>query len=348
MTARWQTILQRSLRTHQELEAFFEKPFPKTSYPVLIPLSLAQKIKALGDDSPLAKQFLPHAHENGADGLMDPIGDHHFSPVSQIVHRYESRALLFPTSACPVICRYCFRKNELYTGDELFSPKQNQAFDFLDQHPEIEELILSGGDPLMLSDKKLDQLLSRISRIKHIRFVRFHTRFLSIVPERFNSSLLKVLQRYQNKFSRLIIVIHSNHTSEWGPASLKKCERLHQAGVELRLQSVLLKGVNNCPQDLVDLYRLLINHRVTPYYLHHPDHAKGTSHFQLSIEEGRKIYARLRTKLPGWALPRYVVDIPGGHGKIDAFNPEGFAFHGKLLNQQGELVEYSGESTVKI
>jgi lysine 2,3-aminomutase len=341
MTARWQKILQRSIRTHEECEKYFGSSFAKTNYPLLIPLSLAEKIKHQGLDSPLAHQFLPQSAENLTQGLIDPIGDHQYSPAPQIVHRYQSRALLFPTTTCPVICRYCFRKNELYQPDSLFLPKENETLDYLLAHPEIEELILSGGDPLMLNDKKLEQLLSKISKIKHIRFLRFHTRFISIIPERINNRFLGVLNRYQKFFSRMIIVIHSNHISEWGPASLKKIARLNKIGIELRLQSVLLPNVNDTTEALLNLYRLMIHHRVTPYYLHHPDHAKGTSHFQLSIEEGRKIFAPLRAQLPGWALPRYTVDIPGGHGKVDAFNPESYSFAGKLLNQHGEFVEYS-------
>lgn len=342
MRPRWHDVLKQSLRTQKQLEEFFQTSFPALDYPVLVPLALAKKIREQGLDSPLAKQFLPHADETLKGGLRDPIGDTAHSPAPQVVHRYHSRALLLPTTVCPVICRYCFRKNELYGGEELFIPRLSESLQYFRDHPEIEEVILSGGDPLMLSDAKLAELIRALSEIKSIKYLRFHSRFLPILPERFNHRLKRTLKSSLKYFSRVTFVIHSNLAEEWGPSALKKLAQLRSLGIDLRLQSVLLRGVNDCPTRLLELIKLMIEHGVTPYYLHHPDQAQGTQHFQLELEAGRRLYAQLRDCLPGWAIPRYTLDIPGGEGKVEAFNPESYKFSGKLINRLGNEVGIKG------
>lgn len=326
MKARWQSHLQKALRTTEQLESFFQTSFPKLSYPVFIPLALAQKIKIQGLDGPLAQQFLPHANENSPIGLTDPIGDHLHSPVSQVVHRYDNRALFFPTTTCPVICRYCFRKNELYNQDQLFKPNGQQALDYLKNHPEIEEVIFSGGDPLMLSDKKLHELLNALAKIPHIRYLRFHTRFLTVLPERINAKFLRTLSRFRKRFSRISMVIHTNHRDEWSPAMEKKVKWMRAHHIDVYSQSVLLKGVNASPNALVDLFSHLACIGVVPYYLHHPDPAQGTEHFSLSIEEGRALYRAVKKRLSGWMVPEYVIELPKGGGKVSIFNSEDLEF----------------------
>jgi lysine 2,3-aminomutase len=337
--ARWQVIYQNALKSGAELEAFFQAPFPKLSYPICIPLPLAERIKLRGLDSPLARQFLPHKDELLPGGLVDPIGDHQHSPTPQIVHRYGSRALLMPTTVCPVICRYCFRKNELYSDDELFKPKLEEALNYLKGHEEIEEVILSGGDPLMLSDKKLAQLIERLVQIPHLRFLRFHTRALTTLPERFSSRLLTVLNRAAKRFDRVSLVFHLNHASELSPKSLKIVGKLRKMSLDLYSQSVLLHGINDSTDTLYELFSSLAQVGITPYYLHHPDSTQGARHFMVALETGRRLYAPLREKLPGWALPRYVLEIPDGGGKTDAFNPESLNFSGTLLTRTGQTVK---------
>ena len=289
-----------------------------------VPDRLIKMIEAQGFDGPLAKQFLYSDLEKDSSGLSDPIGDHAHQKTAGLVHRYKNRALLFPTQKCPVHCRYCFRRNELETGDPLFGQLE-EAFSYLDEHDEIEEVILSGGDPLTLSEKRLDNLLSRIKQQ-----VRIHSRVPVSAPESLSSDHLGILEKYDP-----ILVIHTNHSSEWDDQS----EELVSKMKKLRLfsQTVLLKGVNDNIEDLVSLFKKLSSLRMLPYYLHHPDQVMGAMHFWLSLEEGRRLYAQLRDQLSGWQLPRYVIDIPGGHGKVDAFNPEAYSFSGKLIGKDGEF-----------
>lgn len=337
----WQDSLRKTIKSTKELNSFFQTEFAETNYPIFIPLKLAEKIRSLGLDSPLAKQFLPHQDELIPGGLVDPIGDHRHSPTPMIVHRYESRALLLPTNRCPVICRYCFRKNELYESqDPLFKPEMNVALEYLNTHPEIHEVIFSGGDPFMLSNEKLAEILQQLKQIPHLKYLRFHTRFGALVPERFDSELLRLLTEAKGHFAKLLIMIHTNHPAEWDFENLNLVHQLSKNGFDLRTQSVLLKGVNDDPEILINLFSPLIERGVSPYYLHHPDQVKGAQHFRLPLRVGRKIYSQMRRKLPGWALPRYMVDLPEGEGKVEAFNPEAFEFSGQLINQYGRLVNY--------
>jgi len=337
----WQESLRKAIKSQRELNHFFQTEFAETPYPIFLPLKLAEKIRSLGLDSPLAKQFLPHKDELVSGGLVDPIGDHRHSPTPMIVHRYESRALFLPTNRCPIICRYCFRKNELYeTQDPLFKPELTVALEYLTTHTEINEVIFSGGDPFMLSNEKLSEYLSQLEKIPHLKYLRFHTRFGVLVPERFDDELIQILKKAQTHFDKLMIVIHTNHPAEWDEENLQLVQNLVAAGFDLRTQSVLLKGVNDDPQVLVDLFAPLIKRGLTPYYLHHPDQVKGAQHFRLTLQTGRQIYSQLRRKLPGWAMPRYMVDLPEGEGKVEAFNPEAFEFSGQLINQYGRLVNY--------
>ncbi|WP_372656092.1 KamA family radical SAM protein, partial [Halobacteriovorax sp.] len=196
----WQEEFKNSIKSHEGLESFFQTSFPKTSYPILIPKNLAKRIEEEGLDSPLGKQFLPAAEELKEEGLIDPIGDHHQSPIPQIVHRYKNRILFFPTQTCPVICRYCFRKNELSNDDELFKFNLKNVLSYLREHTEIEEIIFSGGDPLILSDEKISKYLHEFSNISHIKYIRFHTRTPIILPSRVTENFCKMLNNFQDKF----------------------------------------------------------------------------------------------------------------------------------------------------
>ena len=336
----WQEEFKQSIRSHKALEEFFERPFPQTNYPILIPKSLAKVIKDSGIESPLSKQFLPVTEELGEDGLIDPIGDHDQSPLSQIVHRYKNRILFFPTQVCPVICRYCFRKNELSTNDELFKSNFDRVLSYIQDHPEIEEIIFSGGDPLIVNDEKIESYLESFSKISHIKYIRFHTRTPIILPSRITESFCSMIVNFKKKFQQIHIVIHANHKDEFTCANRAAILKLREHGISLLSQSVLLKDVNNNKEDLILLIREFIELDIRPYYLHHPDKVKGGLHFMISLEEGRNLYSTLRDELPGWAIPSYVIDIPGGEGKVSAYNPETYHFSGQLINKSGTKVPY--------
>ncbi|PIK15011.1 KamA family radical SAM protein [Halobacteriovorax sp. JY17] len=336
----WQEEFKQSIKSHEALESFFNKSFPKTGYPILIPRSLAQRIREKGLDSPLGRQFLPTHEETSTEGLIDPIGDHHQSPISQIVHRYKNRILFFPTQVCPVICRYCFRKNELSTNDELFKSNFEKVLSYIREHEEIEEIIFSGGDPLILSDEKIQSYLTKFSKISHIKYIRFHTRTPIILPSRITETFCDMIKEFKTKFQQIHLVVHANHRDEFTEENREAIKKLRNHGINLLSQSVLLKDINNSKEDLLALINEFIKLDIRPYYLHHPDQVRGGLHFMLSLEEGRKIYSTLRDELPGWAMPNYIIDIPGGEGKVNAYNPETYHFSGHLLSKNGTKVPY--------
>lgn len=336
----WTDEFKDALKTREDLKEFFDCDFPEIKYPVFIPIFFAAKIMNAGPGSPLWKQFLPHEEEdNTIMGRLDPIGDKVHAKNNQLIHRYENRVLFTPTTVCPVLCRYCFRKNELAEKDEIFDQKFKQAIDYLKAHPEVNEVIFTGGDPFILSNEKLAFYIQEFSEIGSIKYIRFHTRTPVIIPARIDEGLLAILASAGALFKRAMVMIHVNHESELTEDVVDAIELLTQNNVEVFSQSVLLKGVNDTTEDLYKLFSLLADLKVKPYYLHHPDEALGAMHFYLTLEEGRKIFAPLHNKLPGWALPQYIIDIPGGEGKIPAFNPESFEFSGSLINRNGEKVK---------
>ncbi len=338
----WTTEFSHALKNSQQLSDFLGWPISgdvDVIYPVFVPQNLATKIKEQGPDGPLAKQFLPQSIELYQNGLIDPIGDQSYSRAPQLIHRYHSRALFTPVTVCPVHCRYCFRKNELYTQEELFQADFEKTLEYLQAHPEISEIIFTGGDPLTLSNEKLRKYLEKFSEIKSIKDLRFHTRFPVIIPQRIDSDLINLLSSFSIKFRSISLVTHVNHVSEFDEASDRIFKDLQDAPIQLLAQTVLLKGVNDNLKVLVDLIEKLIELKVRPYYLHHPDQVKGGMHFSLPLQQGRELYAQLRDLVPGWALPHYVIDIPGGHGKVSAFNPESFEFSGKLIGRSGAITQ---------
>lgn len=336
----WKESFRTAIKDAKALETFLQVPLATTTYPVFIPLKLAVKIKEAGPTSALWKQFVPAESENQTHGYQDPIGDQVHFKSAQLIHRYDNRVLFMPTSVCPVVCRYCFRKNELYNDEQLFQAEFEKTLNYLKNHPEINELIFSGGDPLILSDEKIDFYLEKFSQIPHLKFIRFHTRTPLIMPERLTDELIYLLNYYQKKFTKIVFVIHANHADEIDTDVKTGLIKLTQNGFDVLSQTVLLKNINDHAERLLELFLKLIDLQVRPYYLHHPDIARGAMHFYLSLEEGRKIYAALRTKLPGWAIPHYVIDLPEGRGKVSAFNPESFSFSGKLMTKDLEIIDY--------
>ncbi len=317
--ADWARALQDAFRDAGSLAAYLDWPLPNhvsDTYPVLIPRRLAAQIKAAGPHSALARQFLPHEAELRPEGLVDPIGDQAHAKTPQLVHRYGNRALLLPTTVCPVNCRYCFRKNELQDG--TFGAAREDTLAYLAAHPEIEEVIFTGGDPLILSDDKLDGWLSALGALPHVKWVRFHTRVPVVLPERLTPELAALFKRHRTRFDGILLVVHTNVAEEWDGHARARIREFRD-GVEWLSQSVLLREVNDNVAALETLLRQLVADGVRPYYLHHPDDVRGGRHFCLSRDEGAALYRTLRQRLPGWALPQYVVETPAGGGKEPAF-----------------------------
>jgi lysine 2,3-aminomutase len=345
----WTSEFQLAFKNSGDLYKFLNWELPSSlsevakTWPVFVPRNLALKIKAEGPEGILAKEFLPHEleldPELNAKGFADPIGDKEYFKAPQLIHRYKTRALFTPTSICPVHCRYCFRKNELNAADELFQRDFEETLFYLRSHPEISEIIFTGGDPLTLSNDRLENFLEAFSGIPSIKDIRFHSRYPVILPERLDDGFRNLLSKYVKKFRTLTLAVHVNHSAELDDVNRKNILALNETGIQLLSQTVLLKGVNDNKSALVDLMNELLSLKVRPYYLHHPDRVKGGMHFYLSLEEGRKIYSTLRDELPGWALPNYVIDIPGGHGKVSAFNPETHQYSGQLLAKDGFQVK---------
>ncbi len=339
----WQDSLKSCLRTHSELEEFFETEIPKIDYGVQIPRKLAAKIKRYKKNSPMWNQFLPSLLETNEEiqkvGLSDPIGDELHFKEGQIVHRYPNRVLFLPTKACAGTCRFCFRKNNIQNSSKIFDSNFYATLNYLKRHLEIEELIFSGGDPLLLTDERLKYYLSQFSDNTLLRYIRFHTRIPTFLPERVTDGLFGVLSEFSKKFTKINMVVHINHPDELDNEVVASIKRLKESGVEVLSQSVLLKGINDDPAVLKNLINKFLLAGIRPYYLHHPDRVKGGMHFYVDLKRGRKIYAALRNMVPGWAIPQYIIDIPGGQGKTQAFNPESFESSGRFITKDSKIVK---------
>jgi lysine 2,3-aminomutase len=284
-------------------------------YALAITPDMVRIVDANDPNDPIARQFVPTTAEltTTPDELADPIGDHTHSPVKGIVHRYPDRVLLKALHACPVYCRFCFRREQVGPGGEMLSDDELEAaIAYIRDNPAIWEVILTGGDPLMLSPRRLGAILDALEAIPHVATLRIHSRVPIVEPARIGPALLAVLTRRKP----LWIAVHSNHPRELTEAAKAACARLVRAGATLLGQTVLLRGVNDDPAILETLFRAMVAERIKPYYLHHPDLAPGTAGFRLSIDEGRAIVRALRGRLSGLAQPTYVLDIPGGAGKV--------------------------------
>ncbi|MDR3518679.1 MAG: lysine-2,3-aminomutase-like protein [Azospirillaceae bacterium] len=275
-----------------------------------------QSLIAADPKGPIARQYLPDPREleNRPEERDDPIGDRAHMPVPGVVHRYPDRVLLKLIHACAVYCRFCFRREMVGPGGDGLSPEAlEQGLRYIRQHPEIWEVILTGGDPLVLTPRRLGAVVADLAAIDHVAVVRLHTRIPLADPERITAALIDVLRPSQ---AAVWIAVHCNHPAELTPEACAALARLADAGVPLVSQTVLLRGINDDVATLDQLFRALVRARVKPYYLHHPDLAPGTGHFRLSLAEGQALVRRLRGRLSGLCQPHYVLDIPGGHGKV--------------------------------
>lgn len=286
-------------------------------YAVSITPAIAELIDRTDPDDPIARQFVPDRaeFETRPEERTDPIGDDAHSPAEGIVHRYPDRVLLKLVHVCPVYCRFCFRREMVGPrGRPALSPAQLvAALAYIRAHPEIWEVILTGGDPLVLSARRLRAVVRTLAGIAHVKILRVHTRVPVAAPERITRELVRALKA---EGKATYVVLHANHPRELTPAARTACARLIDAGLPMLSQSVLLKGVNDDATTLGDLMRAFVENRIKPYYLHHGDLAPGTAHFRTDLSEGQKLMRALRGRYSGLCQPSYVLDIPGGSGKV--------------------------------
>lgn len=286
-------------------------------YAVAITPAMADLIDSEDPHDPIARQFLPDLAEmtSAPHERDDPIGDDVHAPVEGIVHRYPDRVLLKLLHACAVYCRFCFRRETVGPGgaSSLSPDAFAAALAYIAQRPQIWEVILTGGDPLMMSPRRIAAVIGALGEISHVKIVRIHTRIPVVEPARITDAMIEALK---SGGKTVYVALHANHPRELGPDARAACARIIDAGLPMVSQSVLLKGVNDDPAVLAELMRCFVENRIKPYYLHHPDLAPGTGHLRVSLERGRELAAALRGRVSGLCQPDYVLDIPGGFGKV--------------------------------
>jgi lysine 2,3-aminomutase len=283
-------------------------------YAVAMTPAMADLIDRDDPHDPIARQFVPDVRElqRQPEERADPIADNPFSPVEGVVHRYPDRVLLKVVNACAVYCRFCFRREMIGPGRGGLSPKAlTAAFDYIAGHPDIWEVILSGGDPLVVSARRIGDVVKRLAAISHVKVIRVHTRMPVVAPRRISAALVRALRTNKATF----VVLHANHPRELTGEARAACARLIDAGIPMLSQSVLLRGVNDDVETLGALMRALVECRIKPYYLHHADLAPGTADLRTTIAEGQALMRGLRGRFSGLCQPTYVLDIPDGHGK---------------------------------
>jgi len=293
---------------------------------------------------PVAAQFVPSAAElvTRPEELADPIGDDAHSPVPGLTHRYPDRVILHITKTCDVYCRFCFRRETVGETGPLPQDQLDAALTYIAATPVVREVILTGGDPLTLSQRRLAEVLTRLGAIAHVDQIRLHTRVPVVAPERITPALCHALRAGR---PTVWIVLHTNHAQELSPTARAAITRLVDHGIPLLSQTVLLAGVNDDVDSLEALMRALTALRVKPYYLHHCDLARGTSHFRTTLAAGRTLMAELRRRVSGTMVPTYVLDIPGGHGKVainaDHVAPGPAPGHWRITDRLGRVHDYA-------
>lgn len=340
----WQKLLQDSItRPAQITPRFGIDPAPldavAAQYPMRIPLYYLSLIHSAGD--PIWRQAVPDTaelHDNVC--FVDPLDEENQSPVPNLVHRYPDRVLFLVCAECAMYCRFCTRKRKVggehmvINGDTIA-----QGIDYIRRHEEIRDVILSGGDPLLLADEKLDGILAALRAIPHVEIIRIGSRVPVVLPQRITMGLIRVLRKHHP----LYLNTHFNHPDEITSTSARACARLADAGIPLGNQTVLLRGVNDDPAVMKRLMQQLLAIRVRPYYLYQADMAQGTDHFRTSVAEGLEIVRALRGHTSGLGVPAFVIDAPGGGGKIPLlpdYLQELNAEEVRLKNYRGELYSY--------
>jgi lysine 2,3-aminomutase len=286
-------------------------------YPVAITAAMTSLIDGNDANDPIARQFVPDAREldQRPEESADPIGDGKHQIVAGLIHRYPDRVLIKLTHACPVYCRFCFRREMVGPGGEnsLTADQLDRALAYIGAEKAIWEVVLTGGDPFILSPRRIGEITHRLCAIDHVKVLRWHTRVPVVDPARITGALVAALAA-PSKVT--FVALHANHPRELTPAAHAACARIVNAGIPMVSQTVLLKGINDDPECLAALMRGFVEMRIKPYYLHHADLAPGTSHFRTSIAHGQALMRALRGQLSGLAQPSYVLDIPGGYAKV--------------------------------
>ncbi|HEU0265540.1 MAG TPA: KamA family radical SAM protein [Geobacterales bacterium] len=339
----WQRLLQASIIHPGDLTRRYgidPRPLEAVAarYPMRVNPYYLGLIKEVGD--PIWRQAVPSAEEL-QDGCcpVDPLNEENQSPVPNLVHRYPDRVLFLVCSECAMYCRFCTRKRKV-GGEKMVVNDETirQGLDYIRSHPEIRDVILSGGDPLLLSDERLDDILRQLRAIPTLEIIRIGSRIPVVLPQRITPNLVKVLRRYHPLF----INTHFNHPDEITEDSARACARLADAGIPLGNQTVLLRGVNDNAVVMKRLMQRLLTLRIRPYYIYQADLVQGTDHFRTTVEEGLAVVAALRGHTSGMAVPAYVIDAPGGGGKIPLLPDYLQALGDEVLlkNYQGKPFSY--------
>lgn len=319
--ADWQKLLrERGLRSLNDLvERFGPEHFPDLetlqqavdNFEFRLSPAMLDLIQEPGD--PIWKQYIPDLQElEIVDGVLDSLNEDGDSPVPNITHRYPDRALFLVSPVCAAYCRFCTRRRKVGDPEKIPMSQLESAFQYLEEHSEIRDVIMSGGDPLLLSDRRLDAILSRLRKIEHLEVIRIGSRVPCHLPERITPELCNILKKYHPFY----INTHFNHPAELTPAAVKGLGMLADAGIPLGCQTVLLRGVNDDPDVMKELMQKLLAARVRPYYIYMCDNVAGVEHFKTTVEKGLEIIAALRGWTSGLAVPHFVIDAPGGGGKI--------------------------------
>ena len=276
----------------------------------ITPAALEQ-IKEVGD--PMWNQYVPTVQELDIhDGIIDSLDEDADSPVPNITHRYPDRVLFLVSPVCASYCRFCTRRRKVGDPEKIPLNQYDSAFEYIRSHPEIRDVILSGGDPMMLSDRRLEYILQRLREIPHVEIIRLGSRITSHLPERITPEVCEMIKKYHPVYMNT----HFNHPSELSPATVAALGRLADAGVPLGCQTVLLKGVNDDPKVMLELMQKLLRARVRPYYIYMADQVAGGEHFRTTVQKGLEIVQALRGWTSGLAVPHFVIDSPGGGGKV--------------------------------
>lgn len=321
----WQIDLRNCVRTLEDLEKYIHIGNKTRMREVLANMRLSitpHTLRLINFDDPHDPILLMCVPQTGEltispEELVDPIGDEAKSPIPFLTHRYPDRVLIYATFFCSLFCRFCFRRFK--TGEATPGPTRadiDRIVGYLRQHSEIEEAILTGGDPLTLLDDQLDQWLRTLRSIPSIRRIRIHTRVPVNLPSRITDNLVTIFSRHMDTTHPIYLVTHFNHPKEIATENITAVAKLVNAGIVVRNQGPLLKGVNDDASTLEELFKRLTDIRVVPYYLHQLDLAKGTNHFRVPIQKGIALMRELQGRVTGIALPRYMLDLPGGKGKI--------------------------------
>lgn len=338
----WKRLVRDTVDTPEKLAAALDVDLEKMrkiheEFPIRINPYYLSLIEEVGD--PIWKQVVPDSKELIVTGVEDPLHEEEDSEVANVTHRYPDRVLFYVNYMCPIYCRFCTRKRKVGDPDSIPDDNTERGLQYLREHAEVRDVIISGGDPLMLTDRKIDYIVGGIRSIEHIEIIRIGSRVPVTLPQRITPNLCAILKKHHPFY----INTHFNHPREITPETTEACGMLADAGIPLGNQAVLLKGVNDDPDVMVELMKKLLAIRVKPYYIYQADLVVGTDHFRTSIKKGLEIIAALRGHISGLGVPHYVVDAPGGGGKIALLPDPVVSFDDdeiRLKNYEGGVYSY--------